>query len=209
MDNVRCIDCMESYHDYVIKDGQFIGQFDDMYAAFDDPWHQSRQPNPYSRQAAILSMQRLGLRSVVEFGCGLGFYSDQIHRATGIVPTGVDISPVAITKAKQQFPHLSFEVGTVQDMTPYAQHDAVLFAEITWYILPDLPAIIEGLRTHFKGKYLLHNLVFYKGTQKYGTDYFTSLKELIAYIPFPCECHVEATTAQDTTIETHTVFRIE
>lgn len=38
---------MKTYHDYVIKDGQFIGEFNEMYRAFDDPWMQKNQPNKY------------------------------------------------------------------------------------------------------------------------------------------------------------------
>ncbi|MCB0782118.1 MAG: hypothetical protein KDC03_21740, partial [Flavobacteriales bacterium] len=48
------------YHDYVIRDGQFIGAFEEMYRNVADPWHQSSQPNPYSRMAGILHIQRTG-----------------------------------------------------------------------------------------------------------------------------------------------------
>ena len=44
----------KSYHDYVIKDGKFIGKFEDMYLDVVDPWMQSSQPNKYSRMAGIL-----------------------------------------------------------------------------------------------------------------------------------------------------------
>ena len=27
------------YHDYFIKDGRFIGRFEEMYRDVDDPWH--------------------------------------------------------------------------------------------------------------------------------------------------------------------------
>lgn len=200
---------METYHDYVIKDGQFIGRFEDMYRQFDNPWMQDRQPNPYSRQAGILHLQRFGIRSVLECGCGLGFYSDWIHRQTGIVPVGIDISPTAVEKAQQQFPHLDFRVDTVENLRQYRDCEAILFAEITWYLLPQLPALFEEMRQHFAGKYFLHNLVFYKGTQRYGTEYFTSLREFIDYVPFPLLAYCEASTAEDSTIETSCIFRIE
>jgi hypothetical protein len=29
----------DDYHDYVIKDGKFIGAFEEMYQNIDDPWH--------------------------------------------------------------------------------------------------------------------------------------------------------------------------
>lgn len=200
---------MASYHDYVIKDGQFVGKFDEMYATFEDPWIQSTQPNPYSRLCQIANIHRFGIKSLVEFGSGLGYYSQMIYQHTGIIPKGVEISPVAVEKARQKFPHLDFEVGKVQDIAAYAQYDAILFAEITWYILPDLDQLFEDMLTHFRGKYFLHNLVFYKGSQRYGREYFTTLQDFIDRVPFQLVGQVEGTTVQDTNIDTATIFRIE
>jgi trans-aconitate methyltransferase len=199
----------ETYHDYVIKNGQFIGQFEEMYRRFDDPWHQSKQPNPYSRMAAALHLRRFGVQTVLECGCGMGYYTDFLTREVGVDILGIDTSKTAIEKARKLFPAYRFEVGRVQELDRWGtDFDAVLFAEITWYILPDLRQIVELLRTHFAGKLLVHNLVFYKGTQQYGTEYFTNLRELIAWMPFACIAWCEATTESDSTIETSAVFRI-
>lgn len=200
----------ESYHDYVIKDGQFVGQFEAMYQRFDDPWRQSEQPNPYSRMAAAIHVQRFGVKKLLECGCGLGYYTDFLTKHTGVSILGVDTSETAIAKARELFPNYAFEVGRVQELERWGtDFDAILFAEITWYILPDLREILEKMRRLHAGKLLIHNLVFYKGTQKYGTDYFTNLRELIAWTPFPCLAWCEATTESDTTVETSAVFRIE
>src|SRR5688572_16074106 len=99
----------ETYHDYVISDGKFVGKFDEMYAKFSDPWTQSTQPNKYSRMAGIIHMKNFGIRSVLECGCGLGYYSEWIRKETGIIPKSLDLSEEAIKKAKTQFPHLDFE----------------------------------------------------------------------------------------------------
>jgi hypothetical protein len=50
--------------------------------------------------------------------------------------------------------------------------------------------------------------VFYKGTQKYGTEYFTNLNEFINYVPFTLFAKCEATTIKDSTIETSVIFKI-
>lgn len=199
---------METYHDYVIKDGRFVGKFDEMYQKFDQPWMQDQQPNPYSRQAGIFHMQKFGIRSLVECGSGLGYYAAAIHRQTGILPECIEISPTAVEKAKTLFPHLNFKVDTVQNLSAYKHVDAILFAEITWYILPELNNLFALMKEHFSGKYFIHNLVFYKGTQLYGTEYFTSLEEFIDYVPFQLVGYCEATTDHDSTIETSTIFRI-
>ncbi|MFN3402452.1 MAG: class I SAM-dependent methyltransferase [Cytophagaceae bacterium] len=200
---------MSSYHDYVIKEGKFIGKFDEMYEKFEDPWIQSLQVNKYSRMAGIYHILNFNIKSVLECGCGLGYYADWIRRETGIVPKSVDISSVAIERARQLFPDLDFEVADIsKELKNYKNLDCVMFTEILWYILADLNGIYEVLHKEFKGKYLIINQVFYKGTQKYGTEYFTNMKELIDHVPFHLVGQCEATTANDSTIETSTIYRI-
>lgn len=200
----------KSYHDYVIKDGQFIGDFENMYKNCEDPWTQATQPNKYARNAGIWHLKNFGINSVLECGSGLGYYAKWIHEETGIVPTSVDISVEAIKRAEQLFPELNFEVTDItQTLARYANHDCILFAEIIWYILPNLNDLFEVMRTHFKGKHLMVIQVFYKGSQKYGTEYFTSLKEFQEYVPFEVVASCEATRAEDNTIETATLFKID
>ena len=199
----------KSYHDLVIKDGKFIGEFEQLYSEFDDPWMQSQQPNPYARMASIIHMKKLGIKSVLECGCGLGYYADWIRRETGVIPKSVDVSETAIEKAKKIFPDLDFEVADItKTLSDYKDLDAILFAEIIWYILPDLDQIFETMKAHFSGKTLIVTQVFYKGSQKYGNEYFTSLDEFIDYVPFDLIARCEATMAEDSTIETSTAFRI-
>lgn len=66
----------KSYHDYVIKDGEFIGDFENMYRNCEDPWMQSKQPNKYSRLAGIEHLKSFEIKSVLECGSGLGYYAD-------------------------------------------------------------------------------------------------------------------------------------
>jgi SAM-dependent methyltransferase len=202
-------DLKETYHDYVIKEGKFIGKFDEMYSKFSDPWTQSTQPNKYSRMAGIIHLKNLNINSILECGCGLGYYADWINRETKIIPKSIDISPIAIEKAKKLFPHLDFEVADIStELQKYANYDCVILSEIIWYILPELKKIFEKLEHYFKNKYLIVNQVFYKGTQKYGNEYFTNLNEFINYVPFTLIGQCEATTINDSTIETSTIFKI-
>ena len=199
----------KTYHDYVIKDGKFIGKFDEMYEAFNDPWTQSTQPNKYSRMAGMIHLKNFGIKSLVEWGCGLGYYADWIKKETNITPKSLDISPVAIEKARNLFPELDFEVANIStDLVKYSDYEAVMLSEIIWYILPDLQSIFEVLKHHYKGKYLIVNQVFYKGTQNYVTEYFINLNEFIDYVPFSLLGKCEATTVNDSTIETSTIFKI-
>lgn len=159
--------------------------------------------------AGIYHLKNFGISSVVEWGCGLGYYADWIHRDTGIVCKSLDVAPAAIEKAKPLFPHLDFEVaGIGADFEKYTDYDCILFAEIVWYILPQLRQIVQQLQTHCRGKYLLVNQVFYKGTQKYGTEYFTNVDEFIAYMQLTPVAQCQATTVNDSTIETSVLFKI-
>ncbi len=199
------------YQDYVIKDGRFVGRFEEMYKHFDDPWHQSEprlSQESYSRWATILHIRRFGIASLVECGAGLGNFTHLITQETGARVTGIDISDTAVSKARTRYPDLSFEVDTVGNLSRYRDHDAVLFAEITWYLLDQFDFVLETLRSHFSGKYFLHNLVFYKTGQRYGREYFTNLDEFIARVPFELVARMEGTTREMDTIETSTVFRI-
>ncbi|MBI1829553.1 MAG: methyltransferase domain-containing protein [Thaumarchaeota archaeon] len=203
----------KKYQDYVIKDSKFIGRFNDMYQKFEDPWNQTldiHNAYSYSRNCAIINLCRYKIKSVVEFGCGLGYFTNLIKQnIPSIKIKGIDISKEAIKKAKKNWPKLDFEVNNVRNIEKYSKYNAMLFAEIMWYILDDLDMIFGKMLNHFEGKYFLCNLVFYKGQQKYGTEYFTNLKELIEYVPFQMIGHCEATTTDTDAIETSTIFMIK
>jgi hypothetical protein len=98
--------------------------------------------------------------------------------------------------------------NVVEELQKPIEAEAILFAEIGWYILEDFDRIMQLLREKHAGKYFLNNQVFYKGTQRYGTEYFTDLKSYIARVPFELLGYAEATTAQDSTIDSTTIFRI-
>lgn len=202
----------ESYQDYVIKDGRFVGRFEEMYRRFDDPWHQRSArhvENSYARSLTIMNLQRLGVRTLVEFGCGLGYYSNRIHASTGIRVAGIDISETAVTKARTLWPHLSFMVDSVDHVDRYFEADAILFADVTWYVLPSLNDVFRAMSTGFHGKLFFNNMPFYKGQQQYGTEYFTCLREFIDFVPFELLAYGEATMTSDDAVETSTVFRVQ
>lgn len=199
----------KNYHDYVIRDGKFIGEFEEMYKDCDDPWMQSEQPNKYARSAAFWHIRNFHIKRILECGSGLGYYSDWIRKETGIIPIGLDVSETSVVKARELFPDLVFEQADIsKDLHKYTDVDCVLFSEIMWYILPQLDGILEDLKAHFSGKYLLVNQVFYKGSQKYGREYFTTMRELHDYFGFEVLAQCEATTVNDSTIETSSLMLI-
>ena len=155
------------YGDYFIKDGKFIGDYEKIYKDFDDPWNQSKDwyvnYSP-SRQAVVSFINKYKVKSIVEFGCGLGFTTDYITKNTQTKILGVDISQTSITKASMKFPELKFIQDDVSNIIEYKNYDCFYFAEITWFLLENkkIDKIFELMKKYLKGKFFIHNLVFTK-----------------------------------------------
>lgn len=209
---------MERYQDYVIKNGKFVGKFEEMYQTFDNPWHQKDVvQNSYARHATLLSIKNSSVKSLIEVGCGLGTFTNYlVENLPGIKIGGMDVSETAIKKAKAKYVHIDFAQGDLRHFSEGLAdervcgggYDAILFAEIMWYILEDLDEIIDNISINYKGKYIFINQTFYKGQQQYGNEYFTNLTEMINYLPWTNLTRIEIETFDTESVETHSVFRV-
>ncbi|MBF0556677.1 MAG: methyltransferase domain-containing protein [Nitrospirae bacterium] len=172
------------YQDYVIKDGKLVGEFEQMYRDFDDPWEQTIREQWASEKAVVLNLiQKLKARKVIELGCGLGHFTKKISDL-GIETIGIDISKTAIEKAKSNYPDCNFVVGDILNLSIYREMkpDLIVMAEITWYVLDKLDNFIEFLKTEMPNTYLIHLLTTYpEGVQKYGKEKFTNLQQIMSY----------------------------
>lgn len=183
------------YQDYVIKEGKLVGEFDEMYKDFDDPWHQSTREIFASEKAVGLNLlqhlkDKFHIETVVELGCGLGDYTARIQEL-GFKVTGIDISPTAIEKAKlkhasqiQKTGNLEFLVSEFGNFNQLKElkPDVVLMPEITWYVLDQLVDFREYLKKELPNTFLIHMLMTYEpGVQVYGKEYFTNLNEILTF----------------------------
>lgn len=172
------------YQDYVIRDGQFVGDFDAMYREHNDPWNQSEERFASEKAVALNWIEKLRPRSVVEIGCGHGHFT---RRIAAICPAvGLDVSPTAIDLARARYGSCgaTFEVANIQDHRVFQRiaPDVIVMAEITWYVLPQLRPFLDFLRTEMPGTRLIHLLTTYApGVQKYGADYFTDLPGILRF----------------------------
>ena len=203
----------ERYQDLVIKDGQFVGEFERMYQEFDDPWCQTSPgyvEKSISRQIVVNYIKAFDIGTLVEMGCGLGKTSDFIASNSDVNILGVDVSKTAIQKARCAYPSLNFEVGDVREIEAFFSFDCLFFSEITWYLLENglLDAAFEKMHKDFSGKLFIHNLVFYKGQQRYGLNYFDSLGKFIEFCPFRLLGKVEIDITDSDCIETSCIFRV-
>lgn len=172
----------ERYQDYVIRDGRLVGEFEQMYRDFPDPWHELTSEEFASDKAAGLNLlarlkARHGVKRVVEIGCGFGHYSARIA-ALGLTTVGLDISATAIERARNLHSSVDFRVGTLEDYATLSKlrPDVLVMAEITWYVLDHLSTFLEFTRANLSNTYILHLLNTYPpGVQEYGVDFFTDL----------------------------------
>lgn len=180
---------MKKYQDYVIKDGVFIGKFEEMYQEFPDPWNIACLGNHNPVEAlALNAAQRLysenNARTCLDIGCGLGDLSYRIA-AIGLDVTGMDCSSTAVSKAGSNFPQCRFICGDALDKETISQvnPDIILLSELLWYILPALDELLDFLRRNLPRTHIVNLLTFYpRGQQKYGTEWFTDLDGLRSYL---------------------------
>jgi len=141
------------YQDYVIKDGKLVGEFEEMYQDFEDPWEQTtREKHAFEKMVTLEIIRREGYNRVVELGCGLGDFTARIGDVTGTV-LGVDVSETAIQKARIRHPRLSFTSADILNFDVYRQFrpDCFVLAEITWYVLEKLDKFKSFLHSEFVG----------------------------------------------------------
>lgn len=202
----------EKYQDYVIKDGIFIGNFEEMYQKFHNPWHQldgNIGSWAFSGIANYINKEKFA--KVLEVGCGLGMYTQYLTencKASHVI--GMDISSTAIKKASEYYSECSFIVGNVSDIDDSWEDmaDVIIFADIMWYILENLDNVIESLKQYCSNKCLIIKQIFYKGQQQYGLEYFTNQDELINFIPFKLIGRMEYNIEENDYVETVTIFQI-
>ena len=181
------------YHDYVIRDGRFIGDFDGAYSASSDPWNQSAEEHVRDSRRIIArewaKKINLSLNSqarAIEIGCGYGHLTNNLS-TDGLQSLGTDISTIAIDKAKKLYPNDKFEVGKFNDwgISQSFQPDIFILSEISWYVLDEIKPWLENLRSYSlrsRPVYLIHLLAIYPdGVQKYGLEYFSGLKSILKY----------------------------
>lgn len=120
-------------------------------------------------------------------GCGYGHITHQLNER-GIKSIGIDVSESATTKAQILYPHSHFEVSKFDNwpLLLKLNPDVFILADITWYLLPFLSPFLEQLRKYGKARsrstFLFHTLTSYEpGEQRYGTEYFTNLSEMLSF----------------------------
>lgn len=181
------------YQDYVIKEGRFIGAFEEMYRDCPDPWHQDAI-QPLSEDAALLLVKRGSYSNILDLGCGKGRFTGRLCRETGSSVTAVDLSPTAISAARSRFPQIDFQAASVPPLPfPNEGFDLVVTAELLWYVLPKLKELFVEIRRVLKpgGHYLILQHFYRPDEQRYGREVLQTPEDLLNLLPFSVVHHLE------------------
>lgn len=140
------------YHNYVFRDGRFIGDFDNMYRYSNPvPWEQDKQCHDWYIDVGMAMLRdRAPYGSILEIGCGLGYIAARIKPLLGDSPgtfDAFDISPDAIQKALQIHPGISFYVDDVMkdSFVPRRSYKLVVIREIFWYTYVKMDNVIRNI----------------------------------------------------------------
>lgn len=187
----------KDYHDYLIKDGKFIGAFEEMYRNVDDPWHHGDANNIFYDAALLLLKRHVNLQggNVLDLGCGKGAFTSRLKESfpkANVV--GLDIAPTAIRKANEKYggQGIRFEVFDIRECLSLAvkigqDFDLAVVSDVMWYVLPEFEKIIKLLgRIVRKGGWLLVSQTFYPpDKQGYGREIASTVEGMLKLTPYP------------------------
>ena len=173
------------YHDYVIKDGKFIGKFEEMYVCCEDPWHQD-SVQPWEETALTLLKSR-AYQQVLDIGCGKGRFTQRIKEITGARVVAIDTSSTAIRMASESYPEIQFSTARVPPLPfPDTSFDLVVCSGLLWYVLPKMQYLFKEIQRVLteRGQVLIIHHAYQPGEQRYGNEVMETAEDLITQLPF-------------------------
>jgi SAM-dependent methyltransferase len=182
----------KDYHDYFIKDGRFVGRFEEMYQYADDPWHIDALGRRLDMDAALLllrhSRERFG--KILDLGCGQGLFTNLLLDLNPDQVWACDISATAVARAQSRYgdPRLRFfpfDLNQIAQLpVPEKHFDLVVMSQTIWCVLPKLQDILRACLKFMSesGSLLISQHFLQPGQQKYGSEIMTQPADLIAIL---------------------------
>ena len=142
---------MNNYNDYVFDNGNFIGNFEEMYQNCEDPWHQKTETYTKTQHIILLNLiKNSKAKKILEIGCGFGLLTKIIYEQNSNSEVlGMDISSTAIKKAQETNPHIQFQTRDILDFDFYKEYqpDLIVLSWTLWYTLDKIDDFIEFFKT--------------------------------------------------------------
>ncbi|MGH9371333.1 MAG: class I SAM-dependent methyltransferase [Vicinamibacterales bacterium] len=179
------------YHDYFIKDGRFIGEFEQMYRNVADPWSCAGKSHSLYNDLLLALVTHVAPDNgvILEAGCGLGALAARIK---ALLPTaivqGCDVSSTAVEKARAQHPGIEFFVQDLMRLrdtpVPAGSLDVVTLAQVLWCVLPSTPDIMREVFRLLKpqGSLLVLQQFYSDADQKYGRGIVEDPADFLAIV---------------------------
>lgn len=170
-----------------------VGDFNGLYASTDDPWGQVEGGLKYviSRQTQRSIIERNVTSGILlDVGCGLGVSTNLF--ASVLSSIGLDISLVAIQKAKNRYPGIKFYCGDIVGDLPsqigHGVYDILVINQMLWYIIDQFPKALENSRKVLKknGFLLISCFVFDKRDQHFARNHFQGHIDILSWLERIC-----------------------
>jgi SAM-dependent methyltransferase len=177
----------QDYHDYFIKDGVHIGQYEEMYQNVDDPWHIDALGRRLDMEAALtlIRYQHRRFDRVLDLGCGAGFFSNLLRETVGGRIWASDVSATAVRKARRRYPGIDFfvlDLRQAQDLE-FDDHsfDLIVMAQTLWCVIDRLENVLALFSRYLApdGVLLISQHFLQPGTQSYGAEIVATPPDLI------------------------------
>jgi len=156
----------DDYHDYVIKNGKLIGEFDQMYLKSKNiPWHQGKQENWLDVRLTIELIKEYGPFDLIsDFGSGYGYFLNLIAQYYGTenpVLNAYDVSKTACKKGSLLFPNITFQQFNLMAEHPDYEREEksnalFMLRGTLWYVFPKINNVVRNISSIVnKGDYFL------------------------------------------------------
>jgi SAM-dependent methyltransferase len=159
-------DMKKDYHNYTVKDGKLIGDFEGAYKNEKkygyDSWGQSDSRHLYN-EISLAILNRYNFDVVLDIGCGKGLFTSKLKKHNNHVH-GWDISKTAIDVATYTFKDIIFDCKDItKEKIPYFC-DLIVMREMIYFVYnweEVLRKVSETTRYCYVTLYIPENTVYH------------------------------------------------
>ena len=115
-----------------------------MYQKCEDPLFQdSKLLRSNSIVIDMLKSYKHKINSVMDLGCGKGYFSNLVYEVLQAEIDAIDISNTAIDIACKRYPKINFIQDNIVELNNITkQYDVIIISQVLWYILDDMKSFL-------------------------------------------------------------------
>lgn len=149
-------------NDYIIKDGEFVRNFEELYQNIEDPWSQARDfKNDISFKIAcvlikdLISQHQISIKNMLDIGCAGGYQSDALIEASNSKNYfGIDISETVINLAVKDFKteRKHFQTDNIINYNKDFNNkfDFIFSAKTLYYVAPEIDHVLSNIINYLR-----------------------------------------------------------